>query len=258
YMKKGDSYPTSYSNALKDLGFNQSIKSNDILGIEYVKSEKSLKKRIKMVPIKRVGVGYHDLNGIGEIASATGIRKMITSKDSITQYLPAMSLDFVRECKIARLEDYYPLIRYAILRDYSSLKEIQDIETGLENRLYECALEHLEFDKFFQKLITKRYTIGRLQRVLIHTLTGLTSEITRDTKEKLPYVNILGFNSKGQEYLKFLKKNRDSEIPIIVGKKNINRYLNSHNHNLFYFNEKASEIYKMLNNYQDRKVPIIK
>ncbi|MGL5963958.1 MAG: nucleotidyltransferase family protein, partial [Fusobacteriaceae bacterium] len=46
YMKKGDSYPTSYSNALKDLGFNQSIKSNDILGIEYVKSEKSLKKRI--------------------------------------------------------------------------------------------------------------------------------------------------------------------------------------------------------------------
>lgn len=258
HLKKGFSYPTAYSQALKELGITQSIKSNDILGIEYVKSEKKLKRRVKMVPIKRIGAGYHDLHGVGEIASATGIRKMIGEKNSVDLYLPEATAELIKDEKIATLEEYYPLIRYAILRDYNSLKDIQDMEHGLENRLYQCALENLDFKEFFQELITKRYTIGRLQRILIHILIGLTVDITRETKEKLPYVNILGFSRKGQEYLKFLKKNRESTVPILAGKKNINKHLNSQEHELFYFNEKASEIYKMANYYQDRKIPIIK
>ncbi|MGL4403858.1 MAG: nucleotidyltransferase [Fusobacteriaceae bacterium] len=258
YLKKGFSYPTAYSESLINLGVTQKIKSNDILGIEYVKSEKKLKRRVKMVPIKRIGAGYHDLEGVGEIASATGIRKMIGEKDSVEHYLPEATVELIKHEKIALLEEYYPLIRYAILKDYDSLKTIQDIEIGLENRLYNCALENLDFKNFFQKLITKRYTIGRLQRILIHILTGLTVDITKETKENLPYINILGFSQKGQEYLKYFKKNRDSRVPILVGKKNINKYLNFNEHKLFYFNERASEIYKMVNHYEDMKIPIIK
>ena len=258
YLKKGFSYPTAYSESLKNLGITQNIKSNDILGIEYVKSEKKLRRRVKMVPIKRIGAGYHDLQGVGEIASATGIRKMIGEKDSVEHYMPEATLKLIKDEKIASLDEYYPLIRYAILRDYDSLKNIQDVETGLENRLYQCALENLQFKDFFQKLVTKRYTIGRLQRILVHILTGLTTDITRETKETLPYVNIFGFNQKGQEYLKYLKKNRDGVVPILAGKKNINKYLSAHEHKLFYFNERASEIYKMVNNYEERKMPIRK
>lgn len=258
YLKKGLSYPSAYSQALKELGITTEVKSNDILGIEYVKSEKKLKKRIKMIPIKRIGAGYHDLHGVGEIASATGIRKMIESKESVEQYLPEETLGVMGKEKIAFLGEYYPLIRYAILRDFNFLKNIQDIEEGLENRLYQCAMENLQFNDFFQKLVTKRYTIGRLQRILIHILTGLTVDITRETKETLPFISVLGFNKKGQEYLKHLKTTEETIVPVLVGQKNIKRYLNSEQHRLFYFNERSSEIYKMVNQYQERKIPIIK
>lgn len=258
HLKKGLSYPTAYSESLKESGVAIEIKSNDILGIEYVKSEKKLKRRVKMVPIKRVGAGYHDLDGVGDIASATGIRKMIGENSPAEQYIPEATRELMKYEKIASLDEYYPLIRYAILRDYETLKDIQDMEEGLDNRLYECALKNLKFKDFFQQLITRRYTIGRLQRVLVHTLTGLTRKMTEDVKEELPYINILGFNQKGQEYLKQLKRAKDSSVAILVGTKNINRHLNSEEHKLFYFNERASEIYRMTNNYQDRIIPIIK
>lgn len=257
-LKSGHSYPTAYSNALKELGISQEIKSNDILGIEYVKSEKKLKRRIKMIPIKRIGVGYHDLEGAGEIASATGIRKMLGKEKQVEKYLPKATTELIKHEKMAILEEYYPLIRYAILRDFETLKDIQDVEKGLENRLYQCALENFKFDDFFQQLITKRYTIGRLQRIIIHILTKLTVGITEEVKRRLPYINVLGFNKKGQEYMKQLKKNRESSVAILVGTKNINRYLNPKEHELFYFNENASEIYRMVNYYRNRKIPIIK
>lgn len=257
-LKNGSSYPTAYSEALKESGVTDQIKSNDILGIEYVKSEKNLKRRVEMLPIKRIGVGYHDLEGVGEIASATGIRKMIGEENSAEQYIPEITSELMKHEKIASLEEYYPLIRYAILRDYETLKDIQDMEEGLDNRLYECALKNLQFRDFFQQLITRRYTIGRLQRVLIHTLTGLTTKMTEEVKRELPYINVLGFNKKGQEYLKQLKKTKESSVAILVGSKNINRHLSSEEHRLFYFNERASEMYRMMNYYPERKIPVMK
>ena len=58
------------------------------------------------------------------------------------------------------------------------------METGFDNRLYEAALVCENYKDFLDKIITKRFTIGRVQRVLIHVLLGITSEITEVPRKK--------------------------------------------------------------------------
>ena len=65
-------------------------------------------------------------------------------------------------------------MRYEILRSKEELPNIQDMEVGLENRLYRCALDNDDFSGFYSDLMTKRYTNARMQRVLTHIILGIT------------------------------------------------------------------------------------
>ena len=67
------------------------------------------------------------------------------------------------------------------------------MEIGFENRLYENALKYTNYQEFYSSIINKRYTLGRTQRVLIHSLLNLTKDITEQVKQEIPYVKIMGF-----------------------------------------------------------------
>ncbi|MGL5123483.1 MAG: nucleotidyltransferase [Fusobacteriaceae bacterium] len=265
-LKQGKSYPVAYTNSLKKIFPNIEIKSNDILGIEYIKAEAKLKNRIEMRCITRIGVGYNDTISKKNIASATGIRKKIFNMEGIENYVPKESYliisEKIEEKKLIEIKNFYFLIRYEIINNYSKLITIQDIETGLENRLYQCALKYTRFEDFFENLETKRYTKGRLQRVLIHILLDITKELTKEIKEKIPYVRVLGFSENGQKYLsQFKKERKKNEInfpKIITSLKNITKELSEEERKMLNFNEKCSFIYKMISNYEEKKIPLIK
>ena len=129
------------------------------------------------------------------------------------------------------------------------------METGFDNRLYEAALVCENYKDFLDKIITKRFTIGRVQRVLIHILLGITTEITEDAKKKIPYIRILGFSQKGRKYLKNLKN--ESDIKIITSLKNIQKILSEDERKFLEFNEKAGKIYGIVNPYKNRNIPLI-
>lgn len=260
-LKLGLSYPTAFSAALREMEPDLEIKSNDILGIEYIKAAKKLEKEIELIPIKRVGVGYHETTIQGEIASATGIRRMFRENIEVEKVMPRESHMHIQGERMALLEEYYPLIRYEIINNFEKLKKIQDIEEGFENRVFQLAIKYSDFEEFFQELVTKRYTIGRLQRILIHILVGLTTQITAEVKERVPYIRVLGFSRNGQRYLKELKRKREENFQapsLLVGLKNIKKILGERDRELLEFNERASLIYRMVNNYEDIKNIIIK
>lgn len=257
-LKSGVSYPTAFSNCLKFFKIEEEAQSNDILGIEYIKSIEYWGGEITPVAIKRESTGYYSNEIKGGIASATGIRNRVFSKESIENLVPDRSYEILNtlidENRVCRLEDFYPLIRYRILSSKESLKEIQDIEEGYLNRLYEVAKSETEFCNFFESIKSKRYTLGRIQRILIHILLDITKEMTEKTKVKIPYVRVLGFNKKGQKYLKSLK---DEEVKIFTTLKNIQKKLEKEELALLEKNENASKIYAMINPYIDRKIPIM-
>ncbi len=262
FLAEGFSYPTAFSKAL----FDEKLGSNDTLALEYLKAIKVLNSKIIPHPIKREKVGYYD-DEKENFASASYIRKKILSldKDKINlsfakNLVPKFSFDTLEKnfSNLISLENFYDLIRYEILKNKENLKNIQDMEVGLENRLYESALKNLDFNCFFNEILSKRLTISRLQRILLHILLGLTKDVINNTKFSIPFVKILGFSKKGQEYLNFLKKTDSyKENKILTSNRNLKEFLNEEEKFLFEFNERCSQIYRIKSNYDNLNYPII-
>ena len=257
YIKDGVSYPNAMNKVLKEhLGELGVLQSNDILGLEYIKAIKKLKSSIKVNMIKREGVGYHDDKIVGDIASATLIREKIKNNKgkNVEELMPRESYNLLG--KPIFLEDYYELIRYEIINNFENLKNISDMEQGLENRIYKMAIKYRDFKEFYNNLMTKRYTNGRIQRILTHILLGVDRKIIERTKKGISYVKILGFSKQGAKYLKENKENFG--IKLLSGLKNVSLILDEEERELLNFEIKCDRIYNIINPYEERKFPIIR
>ena len=264
FLAEGFSYPTAFSKAL----FDEKLGSNDILAMEYLKAIKVINPKIEACSIKREKTGYYD-DEKDNFSSATYIRKILLDcnekkedkLNKIKNLVPEFSYKILEENfgVFSCLSDFYDLIKYNIIKNYSELKNIQDLEVGLENRLYKYSLENLSFEDFFDEVLTKRITISRLQRILLHSLFNLTENITEKVKNKVPFVKILGFSARGQEYLNYLKKAENyNERKILTSNRNLKEILNEEEIELFNFNELCSQIYCIKSSYINIGYPIIK
>ncbi|QYR60424.1 nucleotidyltransferase family protein [Fusobacterium polymorphum] len=264
FLAEGFSYPTAFSKAL----FDEKLGSNDILAMEYLKAIKVINPKIEACSIKREKTGYYD-DEKDNFASATYIRKFLLDSNrkkedklnKIKNLVPEFSYKILEENfeVFSCLSDFYDLIKYNIIKNYSELKNIQDLEVGSENRLYKYSLENLSFEDFFNEVLTKRITISRLQRILLHSLFNLTENITEKVKNEVPFVKILGFSTRGQEYLNYQKKLDDyNERKILTSNRNLKEILSEEEVELFNFNELCSHIYRIKSNYINIGYPIIK
>lgn len=255
-LKSGDSYPTAHSSTMKEILGESELNSNDILGLEYIKAIGYWKSSIIPMTLKREKVGYHDTNIVGDFASATKIREHLKKNEEISSIVTQESFNTLKEySNFTYMENFYPFIRYELIKNSNNLSDIQDMEIGFENRLLENAIKSINYDEFFKSISNRRYTTGRVQRVLTHTLLALTTDITEEVKKSIPYVRVLGFNSKGREYLSYLKKFDNSKI--ITSYKKMNENFSPEVCSLIEFNERSSQIYRLINNYNDYKSPII-
>lgn len=255
-LKNGDSYPTAHSSTMKEILGESELNSNDILGLEYIKAIRYWKSSIIPMTLKREKVGYHDTNIVGDFASATKIREHLKKNEEISSIVTQESFNTLKEySNFTYMENFYPFIRYELIKNSNNLSGIQDMEIGFENRLLENAIKSINYDEFFKSISNRRYTTGRVQRVLTHTLLALTTNITEEVKKSIPYVRVLGFNSKGREYLSYLKKFDNSKI--ITSYKKMNENFSPEVCSLIEFNERSSQIYRLINNYTDYKSPII-
>lgn len=264
FLAEGFSYPTAFSKAL----FDEKLGSNDILALEYLRAIRDINSKIETYSIKREKTGYYD-DEKDNFASATYIRKVLLDSNEkkenklnkIKNLVPEFSYEVLEENfgVFSYLSDFYDLIKYNIIKNYLELKNIQDLEVGLENRLYNYAIKDLSFEDFFNEVLTKRITISRLQRILLHSLFNLTENITEKVKNKVPFVKILGFSARGQEYLNYLKKAENyNERKILTSNRNLKEILNEEEIELFNFNELCSQIYRIKSSYINIGYPIIK
>ena len=264
FLAEGFSYPTAFSKAL----FDEKLGSNDILAMEYLKAIKVINPKIEACSIKREKTGYYD-DEKDNFSSATYIRKILLDcnekkedkLNKIKNLVPEFSYKILEKNfgVFSCLSDFYDLIKYNIIKNYSELKNIQDLEVSLENRLYKYSLGNLSFEDFFDEVLTKRITISRLQRILLHSLFNLTENITEKVKNKVPFVKILGFSERSQEYLNYLKKLENyNERKILTSNRNLKEILNEEEIELFNFNELCSQIYRIKSSYINIGYPIIK
>ena len=198
-LKEGKNYATATREAFEVFGCSKELGPNDTLGVGYLREIKKLKSKIEPVLIKRTN-DYHSKEISGSMISATAIRNLLKEKKKVSDYIPydisTYSLHF--------MEDYFSLLKYRILSE-TNLKQYQTVEEGIDHRIKKMILKANSYEELVSLLKTKRYTEHRIQRTLLHILVGFTKSEAKSMKE-ISYIRILGFNEKGKNYLKEIKK----------------------------------------------------
>lgn len=196
YLKQGINYPTALAKAIDTtLNFNN---PNDLLAISYVKAIRQNHFLIDPISIKRTSA-YHDLESTDSIISASNIRHKLKKEEDITPYLPKNVIPYLKEYKE---EIYFKLLKAKVLTT-PNLENFLTVDEGIENRLVEGMKKSNSYKEFLQYVKTKRYTYNKLNRMCIHILLGIKKQ---ENVHELSYIKILGFNEKGQNYIKSLKK----------------------------------------------------
>ena len=169
----------NYPTAMKKaLNIEEDINNpNDLLGISYIKAIRQINPNIVTETIKRTN-SYHDIDSTDSIVSATNIRTKLSNEESIDNYLPQDVIPYLNNVSNDNL---FNLLKFKILTD-NDLSKYLDVDEGIEYRIL--------------KFINQSNTIDELTT--------------------LDYIKILGFNTKGQEYLKSIRK--DLTLPTTPNK----------------------------------------
>lgn len=242
YLDEGDNYPTAMKKALN---IKEDINNpNDLLGISYIKAIRKINPNIIPETIKRTN-DYHDITSTDDIISATNIREKLANGENIDKYLPRETIPYLQNVSNNSL---FNLLKFKILTD-QDLSIYLDVDEGIEYRLLKNINISTNFDELISNVKTKRYTYNKINRMLIHILIGLTKKDNKNAT--LDYLKILGFNSKGQEYLKKIRK--DINLPTTPNKESI----------IYQYELKAAYLYeqatkKTLNNFDIKNIPIQK
>ena len=170
-LKQGYNYATINS---KILGLQNDI-PNFILAYSYYKNIRKYAPHIKLLPVKREGQGLNKEEVEDkQFLSATAIRKNINNS-VVSNYLSKEMIENIRASKILSEEDFFDLIKYKILSlGKVGLKNIYDVNEGLENRIYDMANIATNYQELVNSISTKRYSKKKIQRILLHILTNTT------------------------------------------------------------------------------------
>lgn len=210
YLDLGYNYPTSMSKALNDLCDYTINTPNDLLGLSYVKQIILQESRIEPITIKRTN-DYHETTLSNEIASATAIRKALENNQDISNYVPSDTLKYLPENNYK--QKYFELLKYKLISEIDELDKYMDISEGIDKRIKKFILKSNNYEELIENIKTKRYTYNRLNRMFTHILTNYTKNKSQKFKQ-IRYIKVLGFNKKGSELIKEIKK--EDFIPIIT------------------------------------------
>lgn len=198
YLSEGKSFIKSRHLAMDFLDDKEKEilkKSNNILGIEYLRSLTKLNSSIDPHSIKRKNVNHHDNFALDDFASASHIRSLVHKGEDVSNFLPGY--DLVAENK---LENYFDIFKYKMLSEKINFKDYFDYEEGLENRILKN-LDAENFQDLIEKVHSKRHSRSRIKRLIIEILLDIKKNLIKNSLKE-PYTRVLACDERGLEIFK--------------------------------------------------------
>jgi len=196
--------------------------SNNILGIEYIKSLIKLSSNIKPYTITRIASEYNSNDISGNICSATAIRNVLregANLSHVENVIPKSTFNEINskiDNNFSPVFDYmfYNILSSMIIRDYDNLHSYFEVNEGIENKIYSNIFTSSNLEDLINSTKSKRYTMTKIKRTLNNILLGIKKEDVIRVKDlnSVPYIRVLAFNNKGREIIKKIKTSSDVEI----------------------------------------------
>ena len=224
-MKKGNSYSTSQKLALSEYGYGDAVKSNNILALEYMRTMKRENLGIKPYIIKREISDYNEIEieeGRKSIASATFIREEMLRNsgdpENIRKFISEKTYEILERVYISdRTDDgqlewknlknsMFKFLKYKLLMETKNeIIKIYDMNDEIYARIYRGVSKSNTYEVFLKEVKSRNFSIKRIERIVLNILLNITKEAV---DFELDYIRVLGFNQRGQEYLRQLKKKK--------------------------------------------------
>lgn len=206
--------------------------SNNILAVEYLKAIIKNNYAIKPHTVQRQGDSYNDTDIKSEYASATALRKNLKA-DNISEYIPVKAglilssntnyiyPDDITEVLFTRLLDILFASNYDKNVFIENVMQYPDVSKEIAGRLYKSAMDMItrtvpqrseskdnwafSFGSLCEHIKTKEVPLSRIKRALVRITLGLDKKRMEKYANE-PYIRVLGFDKKGQEYLSYIRK----------------------------------------------------
>lgn len=214
--------------------------SNNILAVEYLKAIIKNNYAIKPYTVQRQGDSYNDTDIRSEYASATALRENLKA-DNISEYIPVKAglilssntnyiyPDDITEALFTRLLDLFFASNYDKNVFIEIVMQYPDVSKEIAGRLYKSAMDMItrtvpqgaeskdngvfSFGSLCEHIKTKEVPLSRIKRALVRITLGLDKKHMEKYANE-PYIRVLGFDKKGQEYLSYIRKT--VEVPLIT------------------------------------------
>ena len=256
-LSKGMSFPQSRGKAFADAdeAAGQVLESpNNILAVEYIKALSITKSHIKPYAVQRVLAPHNSDQILGEISSATAVRKALLS-GNVSEALTAVPQNTQMLYKeafacgdVAVLDNLSHIFHYIIkTKPKKEIAAALDISEGLENRIISAAEKHFKISDIISDVKTKRYTMSKIRRIILQIILGISKENFAGYRGRtLPYIRVLGFRQSAELLLKELY--RESSAPVITNLKQANNILNAKGLNMLEWEMTANDVYYIAQN----------
>ena len=214
--------------------------SNNILAVEYLKAIIKNNYAIKPYTVQRQWDSYNDTDIRSEYASATALRENLKA-DNISEYIPVKAglilssntnyiyPDDITEVLFTRLLDILFASNYDKNVFIENVMQYPDVSKEIAGRLYKSAMDMItrtvpqrseskdnwafSFGSLCEHIKTKEVPLSRIKRALVRITLGLDKKRMEKYVNE-PYIRVLGFDKKGQEYLSYIRKT--VEVPLIT------------------------------------------
>lgn len=229
-LATGISYPKAREKALlmylNDIRKYANILSgsNNILGIEYLKAIQKIKSKLKVTTIKREGANYNDFELTGKYSSATAIRHGLLNNIDVRPSIPENSYKILQD-KVSKNEIVYGLDTFEQAIIYKlrtmtteEISMLPDVSEGLENKIKKASDSCNTLADLTNMIKSKRYTMTRINRILLYVLLGISKKDIEDSYKVTPYIRVLGVNAKGKELLSKISRN-NTKLNIVTSPK---------------------------------------
>lgn len=223
-LAKGLSFPKARENALllyiNDIRNSASVLSgsNNILGIEYLKQIIQTGNNITPITIKRIGSEYNSLIASSNIASATAIRDMLLNKQSVKHLMPISSYSILKNELgsgrfVLSLAQFEKEIIYKLrMMSIEQIANLPDVSEGLEYRIKEASNTCNDLENLMFMIKSKRYTLTRINRILLYALLDITKLDYTNSQKVIPYTRVLGVSNNGKNLLSELSRNKKINV----------------------------------------------
>lgn len=214
FMSMGSAYADAQQKALKEIAGDKAASvlatPNNTLGVEYIKALRKLGSNMEPFTVQRIGTEHDSMAPLGDMASATYLRTLMTSDRLINAlpYMPQACAAVVSDAALKQRIPASPLwLERAVLGHLRTmtpeqLKAVAGVTEGLENRVYNAVRNAKTLKELEEAVKTKRYPLTRVRRLLWCAYLGITAE---DSARPIPYLRVLAANARGKEILSAAK-----------------------------------------------------